>query len=340
MREIYSGAYFTIIAAASSEGLYGSGTDFDSFTNGVGQVSPGLLHGALLASHWATRGWTFQEQVLSKRSLVFLDATAFWDCQRAIWWSESLHGSSTTHAGEIDILGDDDPESPRQELWEPVSENSPFSSDGTEIRIHDADRQISQNVAALSMPDLRLYMEIICRYNHRSLTYAQDALPAISGVLESFAHGFPGGFVCGLPAVFLDSSLLWQPRYKAKRRVAVSSVENVAPRSALPSWSWAGWQCLIDPVSLETGLDYEVEMKKNQFFVPNPWTTRGLVDWFTLAADGGEEVRVHGPEVLERCKLLLGGYRDDVGDFPGWSTIECPETYQAVEYIVDIKPLP
>lgn len=325
MREVYSGAYFTIIAAADSTGLYGSGRGLGGVTNGVGKVSPGLLHGALLASHWATRGWTFQEQVLSKRSLVFLDATAFWDCQSAVWWSESLLVDVTGTSG------DNSHEIERQELFEPVSDNSPFSSDGTELRIHEADRQLSQNVAALSMPNFRLYMEIICRYNHRSLTYAQDALPAISGVLDSFTQGFPGGFVSGLPAVFLDASLLWQPRYKAKRRRAVSSVENVAPHSALPSWSWAGWQCLIDWVSLESGLDYEVHSKNHQYFVPDLLMTRGLIDWFTLTADGGEEVRIHGPEQLEHCKQLLGGYRDGVGEFPGWSCIACPETYQAVD---------
>ncbi|KAG8164567.1 hypothetical protein KVR01_006485 [Diaporthe batatas] len=323
MREIYSGAYFTIIAAADSEGLYGSGTNLDSVTNGVGQVSPGLLHGALLGSHWATRGWTFQEQVLSKRSLVFLDATAFWDCQGAVWWSESLVGSQTS--------ADNTHEPPRQALWEPISENSAFSSDGTESRIHKADRQLSQDIAALSIPNFRLYMEIICRYNHRSLTYDQDALPAISGVLDAFAQGFPGGFVCGLPAVFLDASLLWQPRYKAKRRVAVGSVENVAPRSALPSWSWASWQCLIDPKSLESGLDYEIHQARNnnKYFVPHLSTTRGLVNWFILAADGSE-VRIHGPEVLERCKELMGGGSRGVGNPPGWSHKEVTETYLAV----------
>lgn len=310
MREIYSGAYFTIIAAANSPGLYGSGTDLKSVTNIVGKVEPGLLHGALLASHWATRGWTFQEQVLSKRSFTFLDATAFWDCQSTVCWSESFLSSRTTNLGEIDTSGDNSDECSRQALLELNPDNSPLISYGGSSRIHDADRQLSQDLADLSMPDFRLYMEIICRYNHRNLTYAQDALPAISGVLDSFAQGFPGGFISGLPAVFLDSSLLWQPLYKAKRRIAVSSVENLAPQSALPSWSWAGWQCLIDPVSLESGLDYEIQPKDNQYSVPHFSTTRRLVDWFTLTADS--EVRIHEPELLDRCKELMS-YSHEAG---------------------------
>lgn len=331
MREIYSGAYFTIIAAANSAGLYGSGGSFNGLTNLMGQVTRGGLHGALLKSHWATRGWTFQEQVLSKRSLVFLDATAFWDCQSTVWWSESLISSRMTHAGGIDASGDNAHESSRQALMEPVSEKHSIWSTGLDAtRVHDADRQLSQDLATLTMPDFRLYMELICRYNHRNLTYAQDAMPAISGVLDSFTQGFPGGFISGLPAVFLDSSLLWQPRYKAKRRTAVPSVQNIAAPSALPSWSWAGWRCLIDPVSLESGLDYEIHAKGDQHLVPNFPTTRRLVDWFTSTTNG--EARINEPELLERCKELLSGSRDV--EIPrGWSPKSAIETYQEVEYM-------
>lgn len=329
MREIYSGACFTIIAAANSAGLYGSETNFDSFRAPDGQVFPDSLHGALLASHWATRGWTFQEQMLSKRSLIFLDATAFWDCQTALWWSESLISFRTTHLGGFNTSGDSSHKSSRQALSEFDSENSIWSL-ACALMVHTADRQRSQDLATLSMPNFRLYMELVCRYNHRNLTYAQDALPAIDGVLDSFTHGFPGGFISGLPAVFLDSSLLWQPRYKAKRRIAVPSVENVAPHSALPSWSWAGWQCLIDPVSLESGLDYELRAEDNQYYVPDLSTTRRLVDWFTLTTDG--ELCIREPELLERCKQLLGGSRGAA--IPrGWSPKAGVETYETVEYM-------
>ena len=83
MREIYSGAYFTIIAAAKSPGLYGAGTNTERDRKEIRIV--GSLHRALFTAHWATRGWTFQEQMLSKRSFVFLDDAIFWDCQGDVW---------------------------------------------------------------------------------------------------------------------------------------------------------------------------------------------------------------------------------------------------------------
>ncbi|KAI1659377.1 heterokaryon incompatibility protein-domain-containing protein [Daldinia decipiens] len=239
MRDIYSGAHFTIIAAAESSGLYGSGAGIDRVKNIDGLPGAGSLHGALMTTHWATRGWTFQEQMLSTRSLVFLNETAFWDCQGDVWW---------------------------------------------------------------------LYMELICRYNHRNLTYAQDALPAISGVFDALTYGFSGGFISGLPAIFLDSALLWQPFVKAKRRVCSEEKPESSP--PLPSWSWAGWQCLIDPASLESGLDYEIRGETSR-------RTRKLVDWVgsTTVAD---ECKILEPGILEHYK----GLRDNPSnkDLPnGWS---------------------
>ncbi|KAF3059545.1 hypothetical protein GL218_04960 [Daldinia childiae] len=171
MRDIYSGAYFTIIAAAGSPGLYGSGADIERVKNDKGVPDAGSLHGALLTTHWATRGWTFQEQMLSMRSFVFLDETAFWNCQDAVWWSESLITNQET--------GDSEQNTPKGD-----NRHSRFISqsktDGIETRIYDENRQLSQNLTVLSTPDFRLYIELICRYNYRDLTYAQDALPFLA----------------------------------------------------------------------------------------------------------------------------------------------------------------
>ncbi|KAI0848823.1 heterokaryon incompatibility protein-domain-containing protein [Daldinia vernicosa] len=309
MRDIYSGAYFTIIAAAESSGLYGSGDNIESVENEDGVPDASSLHGALLMTHWATRGWTFQEQMLSKRSFVFLNETAFWDCQEAVWWSESL------------ITGQ---EADARELGTPKAGNmssrwiSQGQKDFTGTRNYKANRQLSRDLMAPSTPNFRLYMELICRYNHRNLTYAQDALPAIAGVFDALANRFSGGFISGLPAIFLDSALLWQPLLKAKRRVCSGKRPESFP--PLPSWSWAGWQCLIDPISLEGALDYEIRGDISRGGLGKSmcsWRTRKLVDWVcsTTAAD---ECEILEPRILEQYK----GLRDNPSDkeLPdGWS---------------------
>jgi hypothetical protein len=119
-------------------------------------------------------------------------------------------------------------------------------------------------------------------------------LPAFSGVLEALSRRtFRGGFTCGLPALFLDSALLWQPLVKARRRAPVGTATKVAPMAPLPSWSWAGWQCLVDPDSLKSSLDYmawKLPSNRRSRRMPSRdersfRTTWKLVDWSTLSDD-------------------------------------------------------
>jgi hypothetical protein len=100
----YSGAYFTIIAAAPV-GLLGSDSSLQARRI---PTTTKDHYEALLGAKWATRGWTFQEQILSNRAVVFLGKFTirhdlrvyppiqmqgsgrtgrhiFWDCQCECW---------------------------------------------------------------------------------------------------------------------------------------------------------------------------------------------------------------------------------------------------------------
>lgn len=248
--EIYSGALFTIIAAAETNGLLGSMADVES---PVQSMSVGSLHEQLLVSRWASRGWTFQEHMFSKRSIVFLERTIFWDCQCSVWWPGRQVTDYPTAECEGQVIAAD------------LSEG-----------VHGTDRTLSQRLTPFFGPILALYPELVCRYNHRDLTYPQDALTAFSGVLDAFIPSFHCGFITGLPTPVLDSVLLWQPRSKAKRRVAAFSDPNLTPPSPLPSWSWIGWQCLVDPTSLQSGMDSQVDGSSSWY--PSPLNDNLSVD--------------------------------------------------------------
>ncbi|KAK7960462.1 HET-domain-containing protein [Apiospora saccharicola] len=252
MNEIYSGAYFTIVAAAkSAEGLYGSRCLGEAYIRN-GKPSAASLHAELLCSHWASRGWTFQEQLLSNRAMVFLDDMYFWDCQREVQCPGVAAASETASQDPPATRGIGQEKSQRRREKPP------------------------------SIPDLKLYVELVCRYNNRQLTYDQDALPAFSGVLDALSQwGFFGGFVCGLPALLLDSALLWQPLTKARRRVAMESAARLAPKAPLPSWSWVGWQCRVDPDSLLCDMIQGSEPGHGTRKLPSCTVTK-LVDWSTF----------------------------------------------------------
>jgi hypothetical protein len=219
MGEFYSGAYFTVIAAASS-GLYGAQMwglaskwrkeGLHRYMLPLGSVAKQyieILYSNLFRSKWATRGWTFQEQILSKRAIIFLDGYMFWDCQCSIWDKNEL-----------------DPESKQEK-------------DGLYAGPY---YEMARRMSSISWPDFRMYIELVCRYNNRDLTYPQDSLPAFSGILNSLSRSFPTGFISGLPRLFLDVALLWQPFSKAKRRNAKKG-GAIAPSRHLPAWSWCGW---------------------------------------------------------------------------------------------------
>jgi hypothetical protein len=139
-----------------------------------------------------------------------------------------------------------------------------------------------------------LYLDLVCPYNGRDFSYPQDALNGIMGILNALSSSFPGGFVSGLPRVFLDHALLWQPFGLADRRRDRRDDDMV--HSSLPSWSWCGWQCFVDPYSLRSGLSY-IDAKECEDLTGS-WLTRNLVEWRTSTTD--QTSRIEEPVLTDR----------------------------------------
>lgn len=68
-------------------------------------------------------------------------------------------------------------------------------------------------------PDVLQYIDMIHEYNNRQLTFPADGLQAIAGLLAVMNRSFHGGFICGLPQMFFDDALLWQPCNSLQRRI-------------------------------------------------------------------------------------------------------------------------
>ena len=84
-----------------------------------------------------------------------------------------------------------------------------------------------------------------------------DTLKAFMGITHVLSRVFPGGFVFGMPLMFLDIALLWRPQASIRRRALTRP-------PFLPSWSWMGWW--FDGTSVDLNLwrasaDYVEDVK-------------------------------------------------------------------------------
>ncbi len=140
------------------------------------------------------------------------------------------------------------------------------------------------------------YIDMICPYNGREFTYPQDALSGISGIFNAMCSSFPSGFIHGLPRLFLDYALLWQPFERATRRIDRTKDKDSV--SSFPSWSWCGWQVFVDPWSFRSGL---ANVYSDTYQArASTWRTRKLVDWH-IAIGNQEPILLDEPGLLDKC---------------------------------------
>ncbi|EXL92885.1 heterokaryon incompatibility protein-domain-containing protein [Fusarium oxysporum II5] len=233
---IYSKALFTILAACgedSTSGLAGLPSNpRDVFQRQV-KISASGLHvmplvtlseeDTLQFSSWNTRGWTFQERLLSRRSLIFTNKQVYWCCDGTTWEEESLLDipGSTTFARSYSFGCYDE--------WD-------------------------DNEAKFSLESFDTY---ITQFSERRFTYPSDVLPAFLGIIRRFEHLNNEKIHWGLNASTFDQALTW--KYGQNRRdETYTYVSGGSTRSIpYPSWSWLGWTGFIGgSSSLRIGEDY------------------------------------------------------------------------------------
>jgi hypothetical protein len=248
----------------------------------------------LLATTWNSRGWTFQEQLFSRRKIIFQDDTVNWECHCTAW-----------HEAQVDLglLARE----PCRKL--PTSKTNRFG--------------------VTAWPDLHRYARLVSIYNERYFTFAEDVLDAFAGVLSALSHSFSGGFISGLPQMFFDAALLWQPYYPVIRRE--SSISG-SSRAVLPSWSWVGWHGNLHSESWRSGYGY---MRRNpdeylesdpDIWEPCSWRTISTVQWShsveligsRIAISSGCEGKISSDNSTNEEKLP-----------PGWSRKHCEITHRA-----------
>ncbi|KAF4963620.1 hypothetical protein FSARC_8405 [Fusarium sarcochroum] len=214
---------------------------------------------------WNTRAWTFQERVLSRRSVYFTDSQMCFVCPHGAAFEETvpvlnpgytatpvndqLQLSSRLHDVWSRVWGD-----PTQSRYT----NKAFQTeDGITIFVaEDPDRpgEASEEgaplykykaIASYDTIDAPLikggtmweaYAHAVNAYTRRNMTWQSDAVNAFVGIADLIRKGTNTKFWYGMPEFALSQSLLWLPQEPMKRRLSQDG------KVLFPSWTWAAWQ--------------------------------------------------------------------------------------------------
>ena len=263
MGQIFGNALLTIVAADgddASTGLFNN----SNIASGVGRqcvryskdlgllICPPDLNTVLKETRWATRAWTFQEALLSKRLLVFVDQTVYFSC-RSTTWSEQRKAHSETVPPPWTWAN---APSPYAEKFERLLRE--WSQTASWFQIYHPN---SQSWFVASMWQL-----LVNEYSTRTLSYESDVLAALAGVQEIFGRIFPQDILYGMPLSVLQTALLWHPRTSLRRR-------KDGKKKLLPSWTWTAWVGEVDwqngsnLVRIDVGSEIDLPMSEDEALI-------------------------------------------------------------------------
>jgi hypothetical protein len=224
MNQVYKGAYLTLVATSAICALDGflkrrtstyppvkipyinliSGEASGSF-----YLLPRYSHWAendfdkyIEATKWNSRGWTFQERILSRRLLHFAEGGLYYECR------------------ENELSEDNKP------LFSAVSRTPWLRPDGVGLQ-----KEMS---ATISSEDrlYRMWYILMEHFAERDISFSDDKLPAASGIAHGMAGFIDDEYFAGLWRKDLSRGLLWTTRDDDSRTTQL-------PRYRAPSWSWA-----------------------------------------------------------------------------------------------------
>ncbi|KAK0710605.1 heterokaryon incompatibility protein-domain-containing protein [Lasiosphaeris hirsuta] len=226
MDQVYQAASMTLVIAGGDSASSGIG-GLEDGSRCAKQNTAGYSHDLTLVqllpncnqaierTVWNSRGWTYQERLLSNRCLFFINDTVYFQCHRATWGED--YGA----------------EDQRVAICAPMMDiKLSLSLDPSKILLGARYRIRTHRTAYF--PE---YCRLVEEYTSRDMTFDTDRILGFGAVLNIFRGVYGLSFIYGLPEEMLHESLLWQPAKKMKRVLGGKK----ANWPMFPSWSWAGW---------------------------------------------------------------------------------------------------
>ncbi|KAJ9138082.1 HET-domain-containing protein [Pleurostoma richardsiae] len=341
MTTIYEAAHFTIVAAAGSGATYG--LPGVRTTPRRPQPKIKLDSGSILVSSlkdprreifesdYSTRGWTYQEGILSNRHIVFTDYQVYWECRcmavsDAIYVPlELVHEDSGLRMADYMQSG----------IFKTASNSAGVLNKGEMAIIPaDADRLeygFSGRRDSSILAKLRGLDEHIRAFSARQLSYDEDSLTAFLGIAGMYKanrelyllHGIPmwigsilGGH-SGAQITFALSVSSWYHRSASDQEVFV--IEPCRRRNHLPSWSWAGWKGTVswrappsddhavfmgDLIEYDTvDIAWAADIHLHDVGMTTPICLREIIVAGNLEADAARLLEVKNPLILKYSNL-------------------------------------
>lgn len=233
MNTIYEKAVLTIIAAAGEDetyGLPGVGQRLREPQNiarfgGLGVISTMKHpHSSIRSSRWASRGWTYQEAVLSRRRLVFTDQQMYFEC-------DSMNCFESVS-------------SPMDKPHPRVSSES-LNNLRAGMFGRDTTRKFgTSRFDRTFFTVFQEYLSAVQDYSARDLSYDADSLNAFRGIIQRYSKlEEPVLSIWGLPYPaqgdkyrYFYLGLTW-----AHTENCWGDSRRPKRRQEFPSWTWAGW---------------------------------------------------------------------------------------------------
>ncbi|RTE72882.1 hypothetical protein BHE90_012693 [Fusarium euwallaceae] len=167
---------------------------------------------------------------------------------------------------------------------------------------------------------------LVQTYGARQFTFPEDTLSAFAGFSTAISNIFLGGFIQGLPIMFLDAALLWKvntytqwPQPGSRNKV-YRKVPSKAQGECPPTWSWAGWATAVDYSSWIGASDY-IRYSKTMCFYSDECRTEPLVQWYARDTKESEPKLI--PYHNEWFKYRQRFLNREEGDLPpGWTRLK------------------
>ncbi|KAF8850560.1 HET-domain-containing protein [Acephala macrosclerotiorum] len=260
---IYMSAELSIIAAAGNDehhGLPGVGVErlapraveIGSFTITHVPTEPWVTSSN---SRWATRAWTFQEELLSRRRLFFSEEQVSFICHGMLCCEARGGAEFANDAQSMKTYSTASLATAKLDKLISITRNLELTNGVS----------LSEGIGRSGKERLQDFMELIAEYNARNLTHDFDALRAFAGIRRVFEEGeYPIYNVQGLPLVL---SVQHRLGHSATNLVATLCWEYHQPeiarrRTQFPSWTWAGWTGRIHfPYGLNTSSEFELDQQ-------------------------------------------------------------------------------